>query len=147
VNRTLKPSARPFIVFAIILSPLSVFGVYDYFEHGRPFSYSLQVALLPVALYVLFIALISSVRVSVSSDGITITRWYALKQFIPFAEVDHSDVQILAERSWPVQITIYSKHRRLAQLGLKAVQQKDAAWLCSLAELKCVTHPGLTRRA
>ena len=144
VNRTLKPSARPFIALAIVLGPLQALSLYNHFEHGLN---SLQVDLLPAYLYVLFVVSISSVRVSVSSEGVTITRWYVSKQFIPFAEVDHSEAQILAERNWPVLITIHSKHRQLAQLGLKAIQQKDAAWLCSLAELKCVTHPGFTRRA
>jgi hypothetical protein len=125
---------------------MSLLGLYDYFMHGRRADL-LQFALLPVGLYVILLAVISSVSISVSDAGITITRWYVSKQFIPFSEVDHSDVQILAERDWPIQIKIHSKHRVLAQLGLKGIQREDAAWLCSLPQLQCIIHPGLTRRA
>lgn len=145
MKRTLKRSTRPFIALAIIPALLSALGFYNYFEHNQRLDL-LQTAYLPLALYIVLMMLISSVRVSVSDDGITISRWYVLKQFIPFAEVDHSDVQILAERNWPVQITIHSRRALLARLGLKAMRQQDAAWLCSLPQLKCVTHPGLTRR-
>jgi hypothetical protein len=146
VNRTLKRSARPFIVFAVIFGAMSLMGSYSYFIHDRRADL-LPTAFLPLGLYVFVLALISSVSVSVSDAGITITRWYVAKQFIPFSEVDHSDVQILGERDWPIQIRIHSKHRVLAQLGLKSIQKADAAWLCSLPQLQCITHPGLTRRA
>jgi hypothetical protein len=125
---------------------MSLLAFYNYLMHGRRADL-LQPALLFLGLYVAVMALISSVRITVSDAGITITRWYISKQFIPFSEVDHSDVQILAERDWPMQIRIHSKHRVLAQLGLKVIQRVDAAWLCSLPQLKCITHPGLTRRA
>jgi hypothetical protein len=146
VKRILKPSARPFIALGILFALASVPGFYSYFAHGRR-PEALQAALLMPALYLVAMALISSVRVSVSDDGVTITRWYILKRFIPFTDVDHSDVQVLAERDWPIQIRIHSRHALLAQLGLKTIQAEDAAWLCSLPQLKCVTHPGLTRRA
>jgi hypothetical protein len=130
----------------VIFGSLSLFGFCSYLEHGRRPDL-LQSALVPLALYVVLLALISSVGISVSDAGITITRWYVLKEFVPFSEVDHSDVQILAERDWPVQIKIHSKHVLLAQVGLKTIRRADAAWLCSLPQLKCAIHPGLTRGA
>jgi hypothetical protein len=145
VNRTLRRSARPFIVFAVLFGSFSLLALCNYFLHGRHAA-SLQSALLFLGLYIVVLALISSVNVSVSDAGLTITRWYVAKRFIPFSEVDHSDVQFLAERDWPVQIKIHAKRRLLGQLGLKAIQRVDAVWLCSLPQLKCTTHPGLTRR-
>jgi hypothetical protein len=136
MNRTLKRSSRPFLVFAVLFGAVSLLGFYNYFTHGRRPDL-LQAALLPLGFYVVMLAFISSVSISVSDAGITITRWYVSKQFIPFSEIDHSDVQFLAERDWPVWIKIHSQHRLLAQIGLKAIARADATWLCSLPQLKC----------
>jgi hypothetical protein len=130
----------------VLFGSLSLVGFYNYLAHERRQDV-LESALLPLARSVILLAFISSVSISVSDDGITITRWYVSKHFLPFSEVDYSDVQILAERDWPIQIKIHSKHRVLAQLGLKGIQREDAAWLCSLPQLQCIIHPGLTRRA
>jgi hypothetical protein len=133
-------------VFAILLAPLSLLGFYNYFRHARRPDL-LETALLPLGLYAILLALITSTRITILGSGLNITRWWVSKRFVPFSEIDHSDVQILAERDWPVQITIHLKQRQIVRLGLKAIQQRDAAWLCSLPELKCISHPGLTRTA
>src|SRR5215471_10688125 len=116
MNRTLKRSIRPFVVFAVLFGAVSLLGFYNYFTHDRR-SDLLQAALLPLGLYVALLAAISSVSISVSDTGLTITRWYVSKEFIPFSLVHHSDVQILAEADWPVRISIHSAHGTLAQLG------------------------------
>jgi hypothetical protein len=54
----------------------------------------------------------------------------------------------VAERDWSLSITIHLGRRHPAIcLGLKVIRQEDAAWLCSLTQLKCVIHAGLMRRA
>ncbi|MBS0380034.1 MAG: hypothetical protein JSS29_16260 [Proteobacteria bacterium] len=136
MNRALRRSARPFVVFAVLLGAVSAVGFYNYFTHDRRPDL-LQAAVGPIVLYVAILALISSVSISVSDKGLNIVRWYVMKQFIPFSQIEHSEVQILAEPDWPVRITIYSANEVLARLSLKAVRQADAAWLCSLPELKC----------
>jgi hypothetical protein len=145
LNRTLKRSGRPFVVFAVMLGLVSLLGFYNYFTHGRRTDL-LEAALLPMGMYVVLAIVISSVSVTVSDTGITVRRWLVSRQFIPFTDIDHSEVQYLAERDWPVWIKIHGRHRLLVQLGLKGIQRADAEWLCALPELKCRVSPGLTRR-
>ena len=92
------------------------------------------------------ILIIHHKRVRVSSDGIFIRSWFIVGQFMPFSEIDHSVAQVLAEPDWPVMLSIYgpSKSKLLGTIGLKAVRKEDAAWLCSLPQIKAVVHPGLT---
>jgi hypothetical protein len=84
----------------------------------------------------------------VSDHGINIRSWYVLNKFIPFDEIQRSDIQILAERDWPLMISIYGKRetRPLARIRLKVLRKEDANWLCSLPQLKAVTHYGLTKK-
>jgi hypothetical protein len=91
----------------------------------------------------------SSVRISVSAEGITIVRWHFVKQTVRFDDIDHSDVHYLAERDWPVMVAIHGKNGRgiLATIGLKIIRQEDAVWLCSLEQLRAIVHPGLTDRS
>jgi DNA-binding LytR/AlgR family response regulator len=140
VNRALKPSSRPFIVFAVVYGLLALMGFYV----RRP-----DVVLTSFGLYVVTMALIGSVRISVSDEDITIVRWYIFKKHVRFDDIDHSDVQYLAERDWPVMVTIHGKHRKgiLTTIGLKVIRREDAAWLCSLEQLRTVVHPGLTSKS
>jgi hypothetical protein len=148
VRRTLKLSSRPFIVFAVLLGPLALWALSNYIRRGFDPHLLTTVMLFP-CLYVAILGLICSTRVRVSDEGITVNTWYFLRHFVPFAEIDHSKVQVLAERDWPVYITIYGAERRspLLTIGLKAIQKADAAWFCSLPALKAVTSAGLTKKA
>jgi Ca2+/Na+ antiporter len=148
VHRILRFSPRPFIVFAVILFPLTLLSFMSYLRHDRRPDFLEAVLTLPV-LYVLILFVICSIRVTVSEQGITIRKWYVLNKFIPFDDIHRSNIQLLAERNWPLMVTIYGsdKSKPLARIGLKAIRQEDANWLCSLPQLKAVTHPGLTKKA
>ncbi len=147
MNRTLRMSSRPFIALGIMFGVLSLFLLYGFLHTGRR-AEGFQAAGIMVGSYVLIMALICAVRVRVSDDGILVRRFFVSTQTIQFDDISHSDVQFMAERNWPLAVTIHSRHRQPAiRLGLKAMRQEDAAWLCSLPQLKCVMHPGLTRRA
>jgi hypothetical protein len=139
-SRVLRPSARPFIVFAVIYGLLALMS----FSGHRP-----DVALVFMGLYVATMALINSVRISVSTEGITIVRWYVVKNTVCFDDIDHSDVHYLAERDWPVMVAIHDKNRSgiLATIALKAIRKEDAAWLCSLKQLRAIVRGGLTHRS
>jgi len=148
MNRTLHASRRPLIALGVFYAPLSVLGLYAYVQSNfRPDR--LAVAVLFPILYAATMAIIYSTRVRVSDTGITITTWYVMNRFIPFSEISHSSVQILAERDWPVSMSIFGENRHipLGRISLKAIRKEDAAWLCSLPQVRPVIHPGLTKRA
>jgi hypothetical protein len=147
MNRSLKLSARPFIVFGVLYGSLSILVLVNYFRLGMRAD-QLSPALVLLALYVANCALVSSKRVTVSPEGITIKSWFVFKRFVPFRDIDHSDVQILAERDWPIMLSIFKAGHSnpLETIGLKAIRKEDAAWLCSLPQIKAVIHPGLTRK-
>jgi len=146
MDRTLRLSPRPFIVFAILLGPLWAFTLISYLKAGRPHGELNNVLLWPM-LYAVIMAAITSVRVTVRGDGILIKRWYFLTQKLNFVDITHSDVQILAEREWPMSISIHRAHNLApVVLGLKVVRQEDATWFCSLPTLKPNVHLGLTKR-
>ena len=146
MNRTLKVSSRPFVALGIMCG--SICGLFVYGSLRNPQSNLLQAAASVAALYVLIMVSLFRFRVTVTDESIVIRRLLIFVQRVRFADIDHSDVQFLGERDWPLSITIHSGHRQpVISLGLKVIRQKDAIWLCSLPQLKCVTHAGLTRRA
>ena len=146
MNRTLRISSRPFIVFAIIFGSLTLLTLTDYIRGDFALNLLAPVFMFP-CMYVALMGIICSTRVQVSNEGVIIVSWYFLRRYISFKDVDHSKVQILGEKDWPVSITIYGFHNKipLATVGLKAMRKEDAEWLCSLPSLKPVVHPGLTR--
>jgi len=134
------------MVFGVIFGGVLLLGLYNYVKfHFR--SDLLAPVLLSILLYPAFMATLEYLRISVGDDGIVIKRWFASDQYIPFSSIEHSDVQILAERDWPLKITIHTHDGSSIGLGMKTIRQEDAMWFCSLHQLKCRTHPGLTRRA
>jgi hypothetical protein len=110
-----------------------------------PVDYSAPIIM--VGLFAAMAALVYSTRVTVSDQELTIRTWYLLRNSIPFQRISHSKVQYLAEANWPVALTIYGPGRSeiLGRVGLKAVRQEDALWICSLPQLKPEISPGLTK--
>ncbi len=146
--RSLKVSRRPFIAFAIVLSPLVViFGVVLVEKGFR--SDLIVPALLPFVLYAVILTSICSKRVVVSAEGIEITSYFVCRRFIPFSEIQRSAVQILAEREHPIFIAVFthSSGPPAAVINLKPFRREDVAWLCALPELKATMFPGLTQPA
>ena len=98
-------------------------------------------------LYAVIMTLIASQRVTVQDDRLILKRLYVVPKEVHFSDITHSDVQVLAERDWPVMLTIHTKQSQAPMvIGLKAIRREDAAWLCELPCLKPVLHPGLTKR-
>jgi hypothetical protein len=92
--------------------------------------------------------MVTAQRVTVSPEGISIEIWFVLKRFIPFGDIDHSDVQILAEPDWPVMLSIFKAghSKPMETIRLKAIRKEDAAWLCSLPQIRAVIHPGMAKK-
>ena len=109
----------------------------------------LSAVLMLATVYASILLILCSIRVTVSELGLNIRKWYVINNFIRFDDIRRSNIQVLGERSWPLMVTIYGSDsaKPLARIGLKAIRQEDANWLCSLPQLKAVTHPGLTKRA
>lgn len=139
MQRTLKASTRPAIALGIMFGSLSALCVSLYFARDSHDLTQLEPAGIFVGIYALTMALIYSVRVSVSDKGLMIRRWYVTTQEIPFSEIAHSDAKYLGERDWPVSLTIHrNDHLAAVTLGMKSVRKEDASWLCSLPQLKVV---------
>jgi len=149
MKRSLRITRRPFIAIGIVLSPVAAICLFALVRSGFRSDLVLP-ALLPFALYAVLMFTICSKRVSVAGDGITISSYFLFGRFIPFNEIDHSEVQILAERDHPAFIAVNykdgAKHRTLS-LSLKPYHKEDVAWFCALPEIKARTFAGLTKSA
>ncbi|SRR6266403_2959724 len=148
MNRRLRFSPRPFIVFTAIFGSVTLLAFMSYLRHDRRPDL-LEAVLIPPVFYALLLLMFCSIRVTVSDLGINIRKLYVVNNFIRFDDIRQSNIQILAERSWPLMVTIYGSDttKPLARIGLKAIRQEDANWLCSLPQLKAITHRGLTKEA
>jgi len=149
MNRSLRVSPRPFVGLAIVLSPVVLIWLFVLVRKGFR-SEDLLAGVLLFLLYSAVMTAICSIRVSVSQEGITVRSYFVLRRFIPFAAIDHSEVQILAERDHPVCIDVCyrdgEKDRRLG-MSLKAYRKDDVAWFCALPEIRAHIHPGFTKKA
>lgn len=143
--RSLRFSPRPFIAIGIVLSPLVIIWGIVLVQKGFR-SDLIFPALLPFLLYGAIMATICSRRVVINEEGITVISYFIRRIFIPFSEIQGSEIQILAERGHPLSLSIYLKEESspAATLNLKPFLQEDVAWLCSLPELKIHTFSGLT---
>jgi hypothetical protein len=146
MTRALRLSARPFVVFGVIFGVLAAFVLYVDLTSNRHTGLLNSLYML-VPMYGVLVVSLSSVRVSVQNDGILIRRWFVATQFVPFSTIDHSDVQYLAERDWPVSVAIHLENGTSVSLGMKVIRQTDAAWFCALPQLKSRIHRGLTNAA
>ena len=146
MNRSLRYSARPFIIFGLLIGPVAIWVLVNYYRLGMR-SDHLSAFFVLMAVYVAICALVTAQRVTVSPEGVSIKIWFVRKRFIPFREIDHSDVQILTESDWPVMLSIFraGHSKPMESIRLKAIRKDDAAWLCSLPQIRAVIHPGLTR--
>jgi hypothetical protein len=77
-----------------------------------------------------------STSVTVTDNGLTIKTLYVLMDQISFDEIDHYDVECF--RYSPMRLSIYRQNRgaAFARIRLISVKQEDAAWICSLPQLK-----------
>ena len=148
MNRRLRFSPRPFIVFTAIFGSVTLLAFMSYLRHDRRPDL-LEAVLIPPVFSALLLLMFCSIRVTVSDLGINIRKLYVVNNFIRFDDIRQSNIQILAERSWPLMVTIYGSDttKPLARIGLKAIRQEDANWLCSLPQLKAITRRGLTKEA
>jgi len=148
VSRSLRITPRPFLALGIVLSPVALLGMVGVVRGGFR-SDLLLMAISPFGLYAAVMLAICSTRITVIDDGINVSSYFVFARFIPFGAIDHSDVQIVAERDHPALVTIHyrdGKSVRRLSLSLKSYRREDVAWLCALPEMRARTHPGFTKR-
>ena len=147
MNRSLRIARRPFVAFAVVLSPLVLLGLVSLIRTG--FRSDLVLAtMIPFVLYAAVMLAICSTRVTVVNDGINVSAYFLFNRFIPFAAIEHSEVQILAERDHPAFLTVHyreGERQRKLSLSLKPYDRDDVAWFCALPEMRGRTHPGFTK--
>jgi len=149
MNRPLRITRRPFVAIGIVLSPLVLLDLLNLVRHGLRSDLVLA-TIAPFLLYAVLMFTICSTHVSVVDDGIDVSTYLLFNRFIPFAAIDHSEVQIVAERDHPAFVSVYyrdGEKERTVTLSLKPYNRDDVAWFCALPEIKARIHPGLTRRA
>jgi hypothetical protein len=147
MTRRLRIARRPFVAIGIVLAPLVLLGVANLIRHGVRSDLVLA-TIVPFGLYAVIMLTICSTRVSVVNDGIDVSAYFLFNRFVPFEAIDHSDVQILAERDHPAFVTVHYRDRdgeRKVRLSLKPYDRDDVTWFCALPGIKARTHPGLTR--
>src|SRR5258706_14736460 len=123
MSRMLRFSPRPFIVFTVIFGSITLLVFVSYLRDERRTDF-LSAVLMLTTVYAAILLILCSIRVTVSALGISVRKWYVMNNFIPFADIRRSDIQLLAERSWPLMVTIYGANteKPLARIGLKAIR-------------------------
>jgi hypothetical protein len=144
MSRSLRISPRPFIAFAVVLSPIVVIWMLVLWKNGFRSDLILP-GLLPFLLYGVVMTVICSRMVSVDGDSVTVTSFFVRKQSVPFSEIERSDLQYLGERDFPISIRIHAQGGRSIMVRLKPFEKVDVAWFCALPHLKAVAHRGFTR--
>ncbi len=149
MNRSLRIARRPFIAIGIVLSPVVLICLFNLVRSGFRSNLVLP-AVLPFGMYAVLMLTICSTRVSVAHDGITVSSYFLFSRFIPFAALEHSDVQILAERNRPAFVVVHYRDgemERTVGFSLKPYDKDDVSWFCALPEIKAKKYPGFTKRA
>lgn len=86
-------------------------------------------------------------RVTIGDDYIEYRKGFGGSTRVPFSDIEHSTTRVLAERSHPLFLDIFSKgmeYRRapMLRIRLKAFRKADVDWLLSLPELKVYPAKG-----
>lgn len=137
--RVLRISARPAFTFALALSPLIALAAGLFIQRGFQPAV-LFLALIPVVLYAAVMVIVFSQRITVRRDGIETVTLFRFRRFIPFAEITRTEIHRGAGGAHPVFARIHTTNTEdsVSALKLKALVREDAAWLCSLPEMKPV---------
>jgi hypothetical protein len=135
--RTLKPGPRPFLAMGTIcallgLFPLSV-GIHTgkWVEAGKMAGAFL---ILPAILFGPFV----STRIEVDDTEIRLRNFGLVARRARFDEIEFSIPRILAEKDWPISLTIFGgdDQRERMVINMKILRKEDVAWLLALPQLK-----------
>ncbi len=131
--KTLRPGPRPFYALGTMSVLLLLFLVFAGFKTGdwRPAGYGL---LLPA----LLLGPIAFVRVEVDATEIRLRNFGVVRKRARFEDIGRSFPNVLAEKDWPVSLTIIGKDGETVLLTVrtKILRKEDVAWLLARPELK-----------
>lgn len=137
--KILKPGPRPFWVLGticvlIFFVPLSV-G----FKSGN-WREAVKGAAFTLILPVIVLGPIAFARVEVDTHEIRVRNFGFVRKRARFDEISQSFVSVLAEKEWPVSVTLLAKdgESELMTLGLKMLRKPDVDWLLALPQLNIV---------
>jgi len=135
--RTLKPGPRPFVAMGTMCSvlcllPLAV-GIHTgkWIDAGKMAGAFL---ILPVIMF----GPIVGIRIEIDDTEIRLRNFGGVKQRARFDDIDFSIPKVLAEKDWPVSLTIVGgdDQREMMVINMKLLKKEDVAWLLALPPLK-----------
>jgi hypothetical protein len=91
-----------------------------------------------IVLAAIVLGSIALVRVEVDEDEIRLRKYGVIHRRVRFDTIGHTYTSALAEKDWPVSLTIVGQDGRkeLMSIKLKVFGKEDVAWLLALPKLK-----------
>jgi hypothetical protein len=135
--KTLRPGPRPFVAFAIVCGPLFLLPLYIGVAQGK-WSAAEQLFFLFLMLPVLFFGPMVFLRIEVDEEEIRLRNFGVVRKRARFEEIGHSRFFALAEKDWPISLTVFGKagNSELMTIRLKIFRKEDVAWLVALPQLR-----------
>ena len=133
MHRVLRSGPRPYIVSAIVFTPLLV-ALFIMAMRSGGWRYPGQIALAWAA----FCIFVSGNRIVVTDDYLEYCVAFMPRGRVYFRDIVASVPMTLAERDWPVRLQIYVQDDPRPQMSLllKPWHKTDVDWLLSLPQLK-----------
>ena len=137
--KVLKPGPRPFQVLGTICILMFFFPLFIGFKSGN-WREAGKAAAFTLVLPALMLGPIAFVRVEVDEGEIRFRNFGVIRKRARFEDVGRSFVSVLAEKDWPISLTLLAKDEKteLMTLGLKMLRKEDVEWLLALPQLKLV---------
>ncbi len=135
--KTLRPGPRPFVALGAIFGLMLLAPVYIGVGTGK-WTDAGKIAAFVLAVALMVIGPTASLRVEVDGGEIRLKKYGIIRKRVSFTEIGFSIATVLAERDWPLSLTIVGKDQEseLMSINLKVLRKKDVAWLLALPELK-----------
>ena len=138
--KTLRPGPRPFIALGTMFSLMLLAALYLGISSGK-WADSGKLAGFVLVLAVVALGPIAFMRIEVDEGEIRLKKFGFIRKRARFGEIGRSFATVLAEKDWPLSLTIVRKDgmSELMSINLKNLRKKDVSWLLALPELKVKT--------
>jgi hypothetical protein len=137
--KILKPGPRLFIALSIIFGLLLLLPLYLGLASGKWID-SAKMGGSIIALSVIVLGPIALVRVEVDEHEIRLRKYGVFKKRARFDLISHTYANVLAEKEWPLSLTIIGKdgNKEMMTINLKVLRKEDVSWLLSFTKLKII---------
>ena len=135
--RTLKPGPRPFIAMGTMYAVLCLLPLGAGIHTGKWIDAG-KMAGVFLILPVIMFGPIVGIRIEIDDTEIQLRNFGGVKKRARFDEIDFSIPRVLAEKDWPVSLTIVGgdDQREMMVINMKLLKKEDVAWLLALPPLK-----------